>query len=111
MSIAEYWDAWMRLEWKRMLRCEETYARIMKMVRDDRVITQFKENSSYFMRKQGHPLIIKREGLCKESVLAQIIKCAKILDAAVDDVKSFYIPVPTWLASQYNKPKIEVGGQ
>lgn len=45
-------------------------------------LAKHKRNSSYYMRKERHPLILKRDGVCKGSVLAEIIRIAKILDDA-----------------------------
>ena len=65
--------------------------------KDRAVIAAFRKNSSYFMRKDGDPLIFKREGVNKDNIIDWIIMAGKRLDEADVDYKyNYYIPVPDW---------------
>lgn len=39
-------------------------------------LARHKQNSSYYMRKENHPLILKRDGTCRGNALADIIRIA-----------------------------------
>lgn len=55
-------------------------ARLMVEIEQMIAMAKFKRNSSYFMRKEGNPLIIKREGYSRATILKHIIRCAEQLD-------------------------------
>lgn len=61
-------------------RLDKEINRLVTEIEQMIALARHKQNSSYYMRKENNPIILKRDGICKGNVLAEIIRLAKILD-------------------------------